>query len=88
MSKIAIQIQCLHGKKILDPDHYLDRDLDNFAPCKHSIRLMFVIRVVHCCFLTLVLVPPGRAGDTCSRAPRTPRPDTATAPPAGSPSVS
>ena len=37
----VIQIECLHGTKFLDPDRYLDRDLDNFAPCKRGIRPPF-----------------------------------------------
>ena len=30
--QIEIQIECLHGTLFLDPDRYLDGDLDNFAP--------------------------------------------------------
>ena len=34
--QIAIQIECLHGTKFLNPDNNLDRDLDNFAQCKRG----------------------------------------------------
>ena len=30
---IAIQIECLHRTKFIDPDRNLDSELDNFAPC-------------------------------------------------------
>ena len=35
--QIAIQIECLHRIKILDPECDLDYDPDNFAPCKWGI---------------------------------------------------
>ena len=36
-----IQIECLQGTKFLNPDRYLDRDLDHFAPCKQGIGFLF-----------------------------------------------
>ena len=34
---ITISMECLHGTKFIVPDRGLDRDLDNFAPCKRCI---------------------------------------------------
>ena len=31
-----IQIECLHGRNFFDPDEDLDRNPDNFAPCKRG----------------------------------------------------
>ena len=35
-----------HGTKFLDPDHYLDRDLDNFVPCKLGIRSYTILFII------------------------------------------
>ena len=35
--QIAIQIDCLHGTKYLDPDRNLDCNTDYFALCKQCI---------------------------------------------------
>ena len=32
-------MKCLHGTKSLDLDIYLDRDLDNFGPCKRGVTV-------------------------------------------------
>ena len=37
MIQIAIQIECLHETKCFDPD--LDRNPNNFAPCKHNMTV-------------------------------------------------
>ena len=37
---IAIHIECLHKTKFLDPDRYLDCDLNNFALCKQGRSLL------------------------------------------------
>ena len=34
--RMSSQIPRLHGTKFLDPDRNLERDLDNFAPCKRD----------------------------------------------------
>ena len=34
--QIAIQIECFHRTKFLNPDLNIDRDPDNVAPCKRS----------------------------------------------------
>ena len=31
-------MECLHGTKFLDPDSDVDRNLDNFRPCKWGKR--------------------------------------------------
>ena len=37
--RITIQIDCLHGTKVLDSNRDLDCDLDNLSPCKRGIGL-------------------------------------------------
>ena len=44
--QIVIQIECLHGTKVLDPDGDLDCDLDNFAPCRHNfISSKYILKI-------------------------------------------
>ena len=39
--QIGIQIKCLHRTKFINPDP----DLDNFAPCKRGIRVLFLASI-------------------------------------------
>ena len=43
---IPIQIECLHGTKLLNPDCDGDCDLDNLAPCKRDITYSGVDTVI------------------------------------------
>ena len=37
ITQIAIQIECLHKAKFLDPDHNLGHDQGNLSPCNRGI---------------------------------------------------
>ena len=57
--QIALQIECLLGKKFLDPDSNLDLYLDNFASYKRSIRWYRVLWVMLAPLLLLRLQGDG-----------------------------